>query len=983
MKFGKIIFAFLFAMGSLSAQNFIHKISPFPSVKIGGNTDTVKILAVMVEFQSDDNSNTVGTGKFGSLYSKDYGSAILDPLPHDKDYFSAHLSFAQDYFQKASGGKTVVTFKVLDNVIELPKQMIDYSPEINSNDISILGGLAQDVWRAVDNLNTVDFSKYNMFVIFHAGVGRDVSMPGSLGLERDLPSVFLNYNSLKHIFGDFFPGFSVNGGNFKITNSAILPETESREASTFGGTSLVQLSINGLIVSMIGSYLGLPDLYDTNTGKTAIGRFGLMDGQSIFAYGGCFPPMPSAWEKIYLGWAEPALLNADTANVKVLAQAITNSNETIYKVPINADEYYLVENRQRDVNQDGAKLRLWRYGRTEKKNFPSDEDGFYSYDVSSLYGVVTSVDEYDWGLPGNGIVIWHIDEKVIRENIADNKINANPERRGVDVEEADGIQDIGVQFQTIFGDIVVGEGDKYDFWYKGNPSKLYRNKFSYDTKPNTNSNEGGQSLITFSNFSENGNVMTFDLNYSAGKVARVYERSFKVDSKINYFVPSGSQNLLVVDGKNLKIVTANGSESKGQFTDAQFPPAFAKGKYLFGVEGNKINVFSVAEDSIVFVYKGDTTFTTAPVAIDETNGVKLLIGNAKGEMVTLKFNGSPAYSIVKEKAETVFNSSSPELLATAGDYFVTASGKKIKASDGTSSTVTSNITKLALTKNQHGQHLTYFLTADGKLYKLNEYSEAEKLANNVGGFSPGNIKNFNYNFVVYSTGDEIHVISPEGAEVENFPFTNSYGNNFVGTPLTADVNGDAQADVIVYDDSGNIFAINGKSGKVISPFPVSAGGEIQSLFVKKSNNSNIELFVVTKSGKAFLWTVKDVNPDVNIWGTAFADAGNSSFLDVPKQGATAKEYFPASQAYNWPNPVYGDETHIRFFVSEESQVEITIMDLTGEIVKKISDFVSGGVASEVVWNVKNVQSGVYFAHLSFNSEFGKSAYKIIKIAVIH
>ena len=36
-------------------------------------TDTVKILAVMAEFQPDNDNTTVGNGTFPSIYSKDYG----------------------------------------------------------------------------------------------------------------------------------------------------------------------------------------------------------------------------------------------------------------------------------------------------------------------------------------------------------------------------------------------------------------------------------------------------------------------------------------------------------------------------------------------------------------------------------------------------------------------------------------------------------------------------------------------------------------------------------------------------------------------------------------------------------------------------------------------------------------------------------------------------------------------------------------------
>ena len=42
-----------------------------------------------------------------------------------------------------------------------------------------------------------------------------------------------------------------------------------------------------------------------------------MDGQAIFAYNGVFPPEPSAWEKIFLGWATPVTLSPGNYNVSL------------------------------------------------------------------------------------------------------------------------------------------------------------------------------------------------------------------------------------------------------------------------------------------------------------------------------------------------------------------------------------------------------------------------------------------------------------------------------------------------------------------------------------------------------------------------------------------------------------------------------------------------------------------------------------------
>src|SRR3989339_1586921 len=388
----KIIAVFIVTtgLGSISAQTFIGKLNPFPNYKPSSliANDTIKILGIMVDFQEDKDGATFGDGKFGSIYGSEYGNTIIDPLPHNKAYFEAHLEFVKNYFSKVSGDKTTIEYSVLPGIISVSQAMRNYSPEPNSDDFISVANFSKEAWGIADaNYPDIDFSSYDVFIIFHAGVGRDVSLPGSLGNERDLPSVYLGDETLRNILNNDLSGLPVNrNGKY---NSMIIPETESREVESLGGTVLFQLSINGLLVASVASHLGLPDLFDTETGLSAIGRFGLMDGQSIFAYNGIFPPEPSAWEKIYLGWENPVTVTPGNFDLTLTAQAISSlTDTTIIKVPINSSEYFLIENRIRDASLDGAKVTYILNGQASTKIFPKDTAGFQSFAVDSIDGVV-------------------------------------------------------------------------------------------------------------------------------------------------------------------------------------------------------------------------------------------------------------------------------------------------------------------------------------------------------------------------------------------------------------------------------------------------------------------------------------------------------------------------------------------------------------------------------------------------------------------
>ena len=232
------IVVFAINLGSLTAQNFNGKLNPSPLENPTqlSSSDTLRILCALVEFQEDRFDQTYGNGKFGTIYSQDYGNTIIDPLPHDENYFSNHMKFAENYFRKVSNGKANISYDFLPQIITVSQPMREYAPSRNSDDFTSLGNFSQEVWALADqNFSNVNFRNYDLFFIFHAGAGRDIIEPtGDFG-RFDLPSVYLSINQLKKIFGNDFQGFTVNNGNSVISNSAILPETENREFDIIGG----------------------------------------------------------------------------------------------------------------------------------------------------------------------------------------------------------------------------------------------------------------------------------------------------------------------------------------------------------------------------------------------------------------------------------------------------------------------------------------------------------------------------------------------------------------------------------------------------------------------------------------------------------------------------------------------------------------------------------------------------------------------------
>ncbi|MCE1188076.1 MAG: T9SS type A sorting domain-containing protein [Ignavibacteria bacterium] len=958
----------------------------------------VKVLAVMVEFAKDNDAVTVGDGTFKSIFTKDWGVKILDPLPHDTSvYYENHLLFAKNYYEKLSHGLVSVNYKVFPVKITLPKTMKNYSPPINSDDFSPISEMMTVVWHKVDSVNAlihaIDFKNYNLFAIFHAGVGRDVSLPGSIGNERDIPSIYMSPKTLASIPGFPATGISVQNGEAFITNSMILPQTENREVDSYGQKSLVQVSINGLIVSNIGSFLGLPDLFNTKTGVSAIGRFGLMDGQSIFAYAGTFMPEPSAWEKIALGWETPVIVTpAQYRNIRITARASATAADTvIYMIPITKDEYFLIENRQRDVQKNGARITTYANGRQEMLTFKNDTTGFVSGDVSSLYGVITDVDEYDWALPGSGILIWHIDDKIIREKAVTNSINNDKARRGVCLMEADGVKDIGNQFYTVFGDLFTGEGTADDFWYADNKSTLYKNIFNTASRPNSNANDGGSSLISVTNFSAQGNSMTCRVAFGSESIKPVMTQKLSISGN-NNTIASGQVNGVDVIAvqNNTDSICVYKTDGTLLWKSSMFSklPIKILGGVIIGVQ-----------DTLVHIYKNGSVLTQVLSGFNamcysadlSDSKLTMFLGSASGRVAKTSFDlttNTFAQSVISQLSSsapvsqivsllpdlescftTQYSQAQKNSLITNGDKSVTISGKALDICYA--GKVNNAMTVVILTDNN-----TLASISEGKVIS----SFAPSVGDSIATFSLIDLKQDGNPYIVFQSGKLIYAYTITGALAENFPVV--IGEFAKTTPhrvMAYYDNLTKQTNLLVLAANG-LHQINALKGEELSGYPVSISAFTASAAISNLNGSFCVSTLDSLNNFA-IWQLADRAVSIAAGTNGYVGNENRKIVQLGTQ-VTKQAFLPSDKVYNYPNPVYGGVTNIRYYTDEEAEITVKIFDISGDLVTTLHKHTSGKIEEEVSWNVNSIQSGVYLARVEASGISGKNSHTIIKIAVI-
>jgi immune inhibitor A len=196
----------------------------------------------------------------------------------------------------------------------------------------------------------------------------------------------------------------------------------------------------GVFAHELGHMLGLPDLYDTTNRSYGAGVWCLIAGGS-WGDRGAKPSHLCAWSKARLGWVEPHNISyASPIRVEPI-----ESESHCYRLWTSGDagnEYFLIENRQRQ-----------------------------GFDVS---------------LPGQGLLIWHIDDAQLA--------NDDPRHYWVALEQADGKRDLER------GQNAGDPGDPY-------PGTTVQALFDNDTKPNSRDYFGDSTGVCVSGIEQGENYI--------------------------------------------------------------------------------------------------------------------------------------------------------------------------------------------------------------------------------------------------------------------------------------------------------------------------------------------------------------------------------------------------------------------------------------------------------------------------------------------
>lgn len=525
---------------------------------------------------------------------------VLDPPPHNSAYFRSQLVAVQNYYSKLYESEQFAVH-MIDSIYTVSQQMKNYAySNLNITELFVESiELAKNKIEDYLNLNDEYNFDNTIIVVFHAGLGQDFAAPLFDPTPYDIHSAYIDNEMLNDYINE---SNNVNQFAYNFGDGILLPETlnmiyydvvEDWYSPTLTNiTELensycdIQFGMTGLFAYFLGYRFGFQPMHNTEnvtevesqgfSVPTRIGQFGLMD-IGMFNGRGVMPALPNPYtrSKFNIGITDditlPTLEN-QFSNFDISQRMI---DDNIVKLSISNNEYFLFENSNNEFYYDLCNRNysiddLKIFFETECNYLQDGEicdydcDGIEDEEIENAFwldiaknnnlflintetGVIEGIlnDNYDLGMPGSGILLWHVDESKLNNNDRDHKM--------VHLEEADGIVNIGLS-EPFFGSGWIIDGWHNDYWFEGNDfydqlnsdnSSVIINETSI---PNSNLNYGTPSYFEIEIESPISNNMTVNIStlndeFSVIEIDSNIERILGNDGHCMFYVRDSVSNI--------------------------------------------------------------------------------------------------------------------------------------------------------------------------------------------------------------------------------------------------------------------------------------------------------------------------------------------------------------------------------------------------------------------------------------------------------
>ena len=542
---------------------------------------------------------------------------VLDPPPHNTAYFNSQLKAVQNYYTKVYNQEKF-DIHMVDSVFTLTKEMREYAySNLAITDLYVESvELAKTKIEDYLNLNSEYSIDNTLIVVFHAGLGQDFSAPLFDPTPYDIHSAYID--------NDMMTEHDNQSGNenyyaYSFNEGILLPETLNMlyydVVEDWYSPSLtnvdelensycdIQYGMTGLFTYFLGYKFGFSPMHSTEniteiesqgfSVPTRIGQFGLMD-IGMFNGRGIMPALPNPYTR-----DQSSIQNAIDITTRALEDQFESfdlsqriNDDEIYKLSISPNEYFLFENSNNEFYYSSCSR---NYSLDELENFFQTEcnylqdgeicdyncDGIEDEEIDNVFwldiardnnlliinnetGVIEGLvdDNYDLGMPGSGILMWHIDESLSSNNDRNNKM--------VHLEEGDGIVNLGLS-QPFFGSGWIIDGWQYDYWFNGNEFYEQINSdnnlvlINETSIPNSNLNSSTPSYFEIEIVSPISDEMTVNIS-----TVNDYFTITEIDTDIDRILGNDGYCMFYVSDVNATSVNDIKTYGTGEYCDLEY-----------------------------------------------------------------------------------------------------------------------------------------------------------------------------------------------------------------------------------------------------------------------------------------------------------------------------------------------------------------------------------------------------------------------------
>ena len=959
---------------------------------------TLRVLGLRVDFLSD-RMGSLTTTPDGRFDMRRGTGQFIDPPAHDRNYFMTHLEALSRYYSAMTFGQLRVEYDVFpqnpDSAFHL-SDTADYGPWTYSPEDYQLGvKFITDAVEAADNSSeSINFAQYDIVMIFHAGA----DLQGDVNNDSpwDLPS-------FSGFLADPIP---VDNGTANVYSASVIPETSAQDG--------LLGAINGVITHEFGHMIGLSDLYNTDEFMPAVGFWSLMDtgnylgglvedpntGDILYAFG-LLPGGLDPWSRRELG----RIFGIQTVEeIDVGAQwsdtlrAIELSSR-ILNVPASATEYFMIENRQSDL----------------------DGNGLVEVRADSATGVILGPEsnEYDALLPGSGVLVWHIDEGIIeRRGSLGLSPNGGLFERGISIEEADGIVDLGNPSSSYW------LGSEFDPYFVGNATE-----FNPATVPNSSANDGASShvFVGVGSGRRVGMYVSVERKWAREGWPVVVGPLEEASPGFGDFDGDGvNEVFLVSPDSTVRAWKADGSayrvgEPRGRLADAPghlLPTiSFSEGiSALLGtvVQGGSGSVYAWAVNDLHSpAVPGQVlagwppvipSVTVSPCALAED----VVVGCSDGKVYAIDAGGALIWSsrtslgfpvkgtmaagdVVRDgEYEVAFGTDrSVAVVSSAGGEFLFAPYQLPKGTPADSvgpyvimadidGKPDSTLEVVVTT----GSGTMFALDSGGRIVEgwplfLNDPVSSWPSAGDVDADARAEI-------IVHSSCGKLYVINGTGVISSGWPIsTGNSGTQSRNGASACDLNSDNSAEILFASDSSQVSAV-GSGGRPLEDWPVAVGSMVRGGPALTDLEEDGRLELVQAGGDSLLVCLELPYFVSRLeWPVKGNTSARTNCLDRRGglESGAVQRLIVRGEVYAQPNPSRGPITSIKYFLSAPASVRIEIFDLSGRRVHS-DEKDCPATENSFVWFQEGFPPGVYIVRVEAEG-LGRKDVAFAKASVLH